>query len=98
MPYDQPAGPSISQEFGDCRPVIQVSINKPHLSITCLPICLPTVRSLPRNNALAVLLPASWAAAKLWVSYLSAWTAWNHVRTIAALAATVLFTIARRFR
>jgi uncharacterized membrane protein len=54
--------------------------------------------NVPRNNALAVLPPASSEAAKLWVAYLSSWTAWNHVRTIAALAATVLFTIALRFR
>jgi uncharacterized membrane protein len=50
--------------------------------------------NVPRNNALAVVAPTSPEAARLWVSYLSTWTAWNHVRTVAALAAAVLFTIA----
>jgi uncharacterized membrane protein len=54
--------------------------------------------NVPRNNSLAVLSPASSEAANLWVAYLSSWSAWNRVRTIAALAATVLFTIAFRFR
>lgn len=50
--------------------------------------------NVPRNNALAAIAPSSPEAARLWVSYLSRWTAWNHVRTIAALAAAALFTIA----
>jgi hypothetical protein len=40
--------------------------------------------------------PSSAEAAKLWVSYLSGWTAWNHVRTTASLAAAALLTIAYR--
>jgi uncharacterized membrane protein len=54
--------------------------------------------NVPRNNALGVLAPASSEAEKLWVSYLFSWTAWNHVRTIAALVAAVLFSIALRLR
>jgi uncharacterized membrane protein len=54
--------------------------------------------SVPRNEALAVVAPPSSEAARLWVAYLSIWTAWNHVRTAAALAAAVLFTIAFRLR
>jgi uncharacterized membrane protein len=34
--------------------------------------------------------------ASVWKTYLSAWTAWNHVRTIAALAACALFILALR--
>jgi uncharacterized membrane protein len=54
--------------------------------------------NVPRNNALAILAPTSLEATELWVDYLSTWTAWNHVRTMAALASAVLFTIAVRLR
>ena len=54
--------------------------------------------NVPRNNALAAVAPATPEAATLWVSYLSTWTAWNHVRTIAALAASALFIIAFRLQ
>ena len=49
--------------------------------------------NVPRNNALAAVDPASASGASLWTSYLSSWTAWNHVRTAAALAAAGLLTI-----
>jgi len=52
------------------------------------------VFNIPRNNRLAVVDPASADGAKLWAGYLSSWTAWNHVRTVAALAAAVSFIIA----
>jgi uncharacterized membrane protein len=59
---------------------------------------LVTMRfNVPRNNALAVVAPASPEAARLWVAYLSTWTTWNHVRTTAALAAAVSFTFAHWF-
>jgi uncharacterized membrane protein len=54
--------------------------------------------NVPRNNALAEIAPSGAEGADLWASYLSAWTAWNHVRTIASLAAAALFTLALRFR
>jgi uncharacterized membrane protein len=44
--------------------------------------------NVPRNNALAVLEPESAEAASVWRRYLTEWTAWNTVRTIASLAAT----------
>ena len=50
--------------------------------------------NVPRNNALAAVTTASTEGAKLWAGYLTGWTAWNHVRTIAALAAAATFTIA----
>jgi uncharacterized membrane protein len=50
--------------------------------------------NVPRNNALAVVDPASVDGASLWASYVRSWTAWNHVRTVAALAAAAAFTIA----
>ena len=51
------------------------------------------VFNVPRNNALAAVDPASAEGARLWASYLSGWTAWNHVRTVAALAAAALLTL-----
>ncbi|HEX7813203.1 MAG TPA: anthrone oxygenase family protein [Burkholderiales bacterium] len=50
--------------------------------------------NVPRNNALAAVDPASAQAETLWRDYLSSWTFWNHVRTIAALGASALFILA----
>jgi uncharacterized membrane protein len=52
------------------------------------------VCNVPRNNALATLDPASAESAQRWAEYVASWTTWNHVRTIAALAASVLLMIA----
>ncbi len=52
------------------------------------------VCNVPLNEALARVEPDSNEGASLWISYLANWTAWNHVRTIAALAATAMLTIA----
>lgn len=57
-------------------------------------ILVTIVFNLPRNNALAAVDPASTEGASLWTDYLSKWTAWNHVRAAAALAAAASFTIA----
>ena len=50
--------------------------------------------NVPRNDALARVTPSDAAASGVWVKYVSEWTAWNHVRTAAALAAAVAFTFA----
>ena len=42
---------------------------------------------VPRNGALAAVDPAGADAGRLWARYLTGWTAGNHVRTAAALAA-----------
>lgn len=52
--------------------------------------------NVPRNNALAAAAAADPGSARLWASYLTSWTAWNHVRTAAALAATASFILALR--
>ena len=57
-------------------------------------ILVTMVFNVPRNNALAAVDPASAEAATLWATYLPTWTAWNHVRTAAALAAAALLTLA----
>jgi uncharacterized membrane protein len=52
--------------------------------------------NVPLNNRLAATGAKSTEGASVWKTYLSAWTAWNHVRTIAALAACALFILALR--
>jgi uncharacterized membrane protein len=54
------------------------------------------VFNVPRNDALAAVAPADPGSASLWATYLTSWTAWNHVRTVASLAAAAAFTIALR--
>lgn len=50
--------------------------------------------NVPLNDALAAVAPDSSDGASLWSRYLITWTNWNHVRTIAALAASAVLTIA----
>ncbi len=38
---------------------------------------------VPHNDALALVDPDSAGAGTAWRHYLSSWTAWNHVRTLA---------------
>jgi uncharacterized membrane protein len=52
------------------------------------------VFNVPLNDALAPLEPSNADAAQLWAGYVTNWTAWNHVRTVAALAATASFILA----
>ncbi len=48
------------------------------------------VFNVPLNEALAKVEPTSTQGAELWQTYLTDWTLWNHVRTIAASITTVL--------
>ncbi|MBW4655978.1 MAG: DUF1772 domain-containing protein [Kaiparowitsia implicata GSE-PSE-MK54-09C] len=50
--------------------------------------------NVPLNDALATVTPDSPAGVTLWAKYLTHWTLWNHVRTIAALGAATLLTLA----
>ena len=52
--------------------------------------------NVPRNDALAAVDPASAEGARLWAGYVKSWTAWNHLRTAAAVAAAASLTIALR--
>jgi ketosteroid isomerase-like protein len=52
------------------------------------------VFNVPLNNGLAAVDPTSADAVQIWTNYVKSWTAWNHVRTAAALVAAVLFTVA----
>lgn len=59
-------------------------------------ILVTIVFNVPRNNALAALDPNSADAASQWATYVSSWTAWNHLRTVGTLAATLSFIMAIR--
>jgi uncharacterized membrane protein/ketosteroid isomerase-like protein len=48
--------------------------------------------NVPLNDALAAVDSSSADAGPVWTNYLKNWVSWNHVRTIAALAAAVTFT------
>jgi uncharacterized membrane protein len=50
--------------------------------------------NVPLNDSLAAVDPAATTAAPVWARYLTDWTFWNHVRTIASTAAAILFTVA----
>ncbi|MET1026237.1 MAG: anthrone oxygenase family protein [Dongiaceae bacterium] len=50
--------------------------------------------NVPLNNALAQASPDSAEGAGLWSRYLTRWTQWNHVRTVASLAAAASQTVA----
>lgn len=53
--------------------------------------------NVPLNNSLASAVPTASDSAAFWESYVSNWTMWNTVRTIASLASAALFTIALKF-
>lgn len=57
-------------------------------------ILVTIICNVPLNNALAEVDPASADAGPIWANYLKTWTIWNHVRTLAALAAAASLTIA----
>jgi uncharacterized membrane protein len=50
--------------------------------------------NVPRNEALASVAPGDPDGPRRWADYLASWTAWNHVRTAAALAAAIAFSLA----
>lgn len=52
------------------------------------------VFNVPKNEALASVAPADRDGAGLWAGYVASWTTWNHVRTVAALAAAASFSVA----
>ncbi len=49
--------------------------------------------NVPLNDQLAAVSATDTAAPDIWQHYLSRWTMWNHVRTAAAMAAAMLYTL-----
>ena len=50
--------------------------------------------NVPLNNRLAAVDPESEEGAAMWQVYLTKWTRWNHVRSIATIVSTVLLLLA----
>jgi uncharacterized membrane protein len=61
-----------------------------------LMIVVTAAYHVPHNDALALVDPDSAGAPATWRHYLSAWTAWNHVRTLACAGSAVALTVAAR--
>jgi uncharacterized membrane protein len=57
-------------------------------------VLVTLVRNVPMNDALAAVDPVSAAGAAQWARYVLKWTAWNSVRTAAAIAAAVMLSFA----
>lgn len=52
--------------------------------------------NVPLNDQLAAAVPDAPASQSLWGHYLTHWTFWNHVRTVAPILAVACFVIALR--
>jgi uncharacterized membrane protein len=50
--------------------------------------------NVPRNNTLLAQAPDTPEATAYWPVYVSEWTAWNHVRTVASAAAALTYVLA----
>ena len=50
--------------------------------------------NVPLNDALDAADPSSAEGERLWARYLTRWTAWNHLRTLAGTAGAVVLTVA----
>lgn len=57
-------------------------------------VLVTIVYNVPLNNALAAVDPDSAEGATHWARYIPHWTAWNSVRTVAAIVAAVMLTLA----
>jgi uncharacterized membrane protein len=55
---------------------------------------LTIVFNVPLNNALEAADPKTANGHEIWANYLTKWTFWNHVRTIASLLSTAAFAFA----
>lgn len=57
-------------------------------------IAVTMIFNVPMNNSLAAVDPASPGGQEIWKNYLTNWTFWNHIRTVASLAASASFITA----
>jgi len=57
-------------------------------------VLVTIVRNVPMNNTLASVDPESTEGATQWAKYVPGWTAWNTVRTVAAIAAAAMLSLA----
>ena len=56
-------------------------------------IGITIVLNVPMNNALVAADPGTPEGQKIWSDYLSNWTFWNHVRTVASLISSASFMV-----
>jgi uncharacterized membrane protein len=59
-------------------------------------LLVTAVYHVPHNEVLARLDPMSLQASEYWHRYVTGWTAWNHVRAAASIAAAVLLAVGGR--
>ncbi len=59
-------------------------------------ILVTMVRNVPLNRRLAGMAASAAEAAGFWPRYVREWTRWNHLRTLASLAALACFILALR--
>jgi len=59
-------------------------------------VAITAIYHVPRNDLLALVDPAGTGAGDMWQHYLRGWTAWNHVRTLTAVASSVVLVLALR--
>jgi uncharacterized membrane protein len=59
-------------------------------------LLVTVIFNIPKNNALAVVDAVDPQSAAVWHEYLRSWSAWNHVRGLAALGATVALLLSLR--
>jgi uncharacterized membrane protein len=76
---------------GGTRAVLAVAAGAIYLAGS---IAVTFARNIPLNDALDRMDPADADTARFWMDYVRRWTALNHVRTAASLAAAALLTIA----
>ena len=50
--------------------------------------------NIPLNDALAIVSPSSNEGLVLWANYVTHWTDWTHVRTIAGVVSALMFSLA----
>jgi uncharacterized membrane protein len=55
---------------------------------------ITVIFNVPMNNALMAADPATPEGLQLWAKYLTDWTFWNHIRTVASLAASASLIVA----
>jgi uncharacterized membrane protein len=74
--------------IGDDVPHQMMRLAAAVLGVACFIVTI--VANVPRNNVLAEVAPSEERAAAEWTAYLTTWTRWNHVRTIAAITSAAL--------
>lgn len=57
-------------------------------------VAVTVAANVPLNNTLAIVSPESAEGETVWTRYLSDWTLWNHIRTVACVISAICLTMA----